>query len=163
LGTGPARDFTSETIRNELIMKTKPFRLGRLLNYLLPLMAGAMLAAGCVIARHAEQTEKMLSQAGFKQVAASSETLVKHLQTLPVDKLTVVKLKGKTFYVFPDPAHNQLYVGNPEEYQSYQQIVLYNKTEAQNRVMAALGEDTGDGDGNWVEWSNSTGWAGGSF
>lgn len=121
------------------------------------------MLAGCVTAQRAEQTEQMLSQAGFRKVAASSETEIKHLQTLPVDKLTVVKLQGKTFYVFPDPAHNQIYVGNPEEYQSYQQIVLYNKTEAQNRVMAALGEDTGNGDGNWVEWSNNTGWAGGSF
>lgn len=144
-------------------MKTIPSGFGKRISCLLPIVAGLLLAAGCASTRNTEQTETMLSQAGFRRVAASSETLVKHLQTLPVDKLTVVKLQGKTFYVFPDPAHNQLYVGNLEEYQSYQQIVLQNKTEAQNRVMAALGEDTGNGDGNWVEWSNSAGWAGGSF
>jgi hypothetical protein len=121
-----------------------------------------VLAAGCASTRHTEQTEQMLIRAGFKPVAASSEKQVKHLQTLPADKLTVAKLKGKTFYVFPDPAHNQIYVGDPEAYQSYQQILLYNKIEAQNRVMADLGEDPGDDDVKWVEWSNNTGWTHGS-
>jgi hypothetical protein len=119
-------------------------------------------AAGCASTRHAEQTEHLLAQAGFKQVAASSEKQVSHLKTLPADKLTVVKLKGKTFYVFPDPAHNQLYVGNPDAYQTYQQLVSYQNLNAQNRVMADLGEDTGGGEDKWVEWTNNTGWTYGS-
>ena len=158
-----ARDFTSESIRYEKFMKKMTFRFCRRMIYLLPFVGGLMLAAGCASTRHVEQTEQMLTQAGFSRVAASSEQQIKHLQTLPVDKLTVVKLKGKTFYVFPDPAHNLLYVGNPEEYQAYQQILWQNKTEAQNRVMAALGEDTGNGEGDWIGWSNNTGWVGGSF
>jgi hypothetical protein len=143
-------------------MKTKPFWSGKPVNYLLSVGVVVLLVAGCVSARHTEQTEQMLSEAGFKRVAASSEKQILHLQTLPVDQLTVVKLKGKTFYVFPDPAHNQIYVGNLEAYQTYQQIVFYRKTEAQNRVMAALGEDSGDGENRWVEWSSNTGWGYGS-
>ncbi|HWY30436.1 MAG TPA: hypothetical protein VNX46_06770 [Candidatus Acidoferrum sp.] len=139
-------------------MKTKPFWFSKWITCLLPVTAGVMLAAGCASTRHSEQTERMLGEAGFKRVAASSEKLVKHLQTLPVDKLTVVKLKGKRFYVFPDPAHDQLYVGNLQEYQGYQQILLDENAEAQSRVMADLGEDDGDDDANWVAWSNTSGW-----
>jgi hypothetical protein len=114
-------------------------------------------AAGCASTRHAEQTEHLLTQAGFKSVAASSEKQVVHLKTLPVDKLTVVKIKGKTYYLFPNSAHNRLYVGNPEAYQSYQQLLSYQNLNDQNRVMADLGEDTGGGEDKWVEWTNNTG------
>ena len=143
-------------------MRTKPVWFGKLIHCLLPVVAGVMLAAGCASTRPAEWTEQMLSEAGFKQVAASSEKQVKHLKTLPVDRLTVVKLKGKTYYVFPDPAHNQIYVGNPEAYQTYQQIVSYDKIGGQNRVMADLGEDTGQDEDSWVDWSNNSGWTYGS-
>jgi hypothetical protein len=118
--------------------------------------------AGCASTRHTERTEQLLSEAGFHQVAAASEKQITHLKTLPADKLTVVKLKGKTFYVFPDPAHQLLYVGNAEAYQTYQQLVTYNQIDGQNRVMAGLGEDTGGDDDRWVGWSQNTGWTYGS-
>jgi hypothetical protein len=143
-------------------MRTKPFWFGRLIRCLLPVIAGVVLATGCASTRHVEQTEHLLIKAGFKRVVASSEKQIKHLQTLPVNKLTVVKLKGKTYYVFPDPARNQIYVGTVVEYQTYQHYLTYSKIEAQDRVMAALGEDGGDNDANWVEWSNNTGWTYGS-
>jgi hypothetical protein len=155
-------EFNFEVRRNMKYMKTKPVGFVRWIHCLLPLVAGVMLAAGCASARHTAQTEQMLADAGFKQVAASSEKQIAHLQTLPVDKLTVVKLKGKTIYVFPDPAHNRLYVGNLAAYQEYQQILSYKKIEGQNRVMADLGEDTGQDDVKWVDWSNNTGWSYGS-
>jgi hypothetical protein len=154
---GLARDFTSNTkIQN--IMKTTLASFKFITAVVL-----LVLAAGCASTKHTEQTEQMLSEAGFKQVVANSEKQVKHLQTLPVDRLTVVKLKGKTLYVFPDPAHNLIYVGNLEEYQTYQQILSYNKIEAQNRVMADLGEDTGDDELKWADWSSNSGWTYGSY
>ena len=123
------------------------------------LMAVLVLLAltGCASTSQVQQTEQMLTQAGFKTIAASSDKQVQHLQTLPVDKLTMVKLKDKTIYVFPDPAHNQIYVGSLTEYQSYQQILGDSKIAAQSRVMDELGED-GNNHANWAEWSNNTGW-----
>ena len=32
----------------------------------------------------------------------------------------MIQKNGKTFYVYPDAAHNQAYVGGPQEYQAYQ-------------------------------------------
>ena len=119
------------------------------------------LASGCATTKH---TEQMLVQAGFKAVAANTDKQAQHLKTLPVDKLSVAKLNGKTYYVFPDPAHNRIYVGNVQAYQDYQHAVMYAKLQADNRVMGALGEDTGQsGDIRWADWSENTGWTGGSY
>ena len=121
-------------------------------------------AVGCASTRQAEQaeqTEQLLTEAGFKPLVASTEKQLTHLNTLTPDQFTVVKLKGKTFYMFPDPKRNLLFVGNPENYQSYQQILEYKKLAGQNYDMSALGEDTG-GDDKWVEWTNNTGWTYGS-
>ena len=119
------------------------------------------LAVGCATSKH---TEQMLVQAGFKTVAANTDKQAQHLKTLPADKLSVATLNGKTYYVFPDPAHNRIYVGNAQAYQDYQQALMYAKLQGDNRVMGALGEDTGQsGDVRWADWSENTGWTGGSY
>jgi hypothetical protein len=81
------------------------------------------LAAGCVSARQTKQTEQLLYDANFKTVAATTAKQEQQLKALPRDKVTMVQRNGKTCYVFPDVAHNQIYVGSPKQYQSYQQIL----------------------------------------
>jgi len=123
-------------------------------------LAVLALSVGCAGTQH---TEQMLSEAGFKRIVASSPRQEQHLKTLPTDRLTVARLKGKTLYVFPDPAHHLILVGNLDQYQTYQQIVLDNKIRANSRVMADLGEDTGDDDAKWADWSGNSGWTYGSY
>ena len=36
----------------------------------------------------------------------------------------MVQKNGKTYYVFPDAAHNQAYVGGPKQYETYHQLRL---------------------------------------
>jgi hypothetical protein len=91
------------------------------------------LAAGCASTKH---TEQMLSAAGSKAVVPSTVRQEQQIKTLRADKLTVAHRSGKTYYVFPDPAHNRLYVGNPQQYQNYQQMLANNKIAVQNRVDA---------------------------
>ena len=38
------------------------------------------------------------------------------LKSLPPDKVSAIQKDGKTYYVFPDVAHNLAYVGGPKEY-----------------------------------------------
>jgi hypothetical protein len=124
------------------------------------LIAMTCLLAGCASTKH---TEQMLSEAGFRQIGATTDKQIQHLKSMPADKLTVATLNGKKFYVFPDPAHNQIFVGNLEEYQTYQQILTYSKIEGQNRVYADEGQASGADDSDkWVEWTNNTGWTHGS-
>lgn len=125
------------------------------------IVALLVLAAGCATNK---QTESMLGAAGFHRIAATTPGQLRHLKTLPPDKLTVAKIKGKTYYVFPDPAHNLIYLGNTEEYQTYKEILSDRQLEGQNRVEAEVGQASGaDDDAHWVEWTSDAGWTSGNF
>lgn len=63
--------------------------------------------------------QSLLSEAGFKTIAADTPERKRHLQALPSDQVTAVQLTGQHYYVFPDVAKSQLYVGTPKEYQAY--------------------------------------------
>ena len=118
------------------------------------------VAAGCASTKHAEQ---LLSAAGFKAVVPKTPQQEQQIKTLPADKLTVAHRSGKTYYVFPDPTHNRLYVGNLEQYQTYQQILSDNKIAAQNRVDVDMaGADGNDDENRWAVWTENTGWVTGS-
>jgi hypothetical protein len=80
------------------------------------------LATGCISTRQSKQTEELLYDAGFKTVAATTAKQEQQLKALPRDKVTMVERNGKTYYVFPDVAHHQVYVGSPKQYDSYKQI-----------------------------------------
>ena len=100
----------------------------------LTLLAFAM---GCATP---QQTENLLSAAGFKTVTASTFKTQQRLKTLKPDKITSVKRSGKTYFVFPDPAHNQLYVGGQAEYQKYQQLRLQQRMSNENLIAAEMDE-----------------------
>jgi hypothetical protein len=50
--------------------------------------------------------------------------------------VTLVQWHGKNYYVYADPAHNQILVGNPSQYQQYQQLRLANNL-AQDQLQTA--------------------------
>ena len=127
---------------------------------LLVLTVALVCLAGCATTKH---TENMLSEAGFLRVAATSDKQLQHLMSLPPDKLTIARINGKPFYVFPDPAHKLIYVGNAEQFQSYQQILTYSKLDSDSRVLAVEDEGPGDDTAKWVEWTNNTGWTHGTY
>lgn len=119
-----------------------------------------LLAAGCATTK---RTENLLGQAGFQRVAATSDKQMQHLMSLPPDKVTIARINGKAFYVFPDPSHKQIYVGNAEEYQSYQQLVTYSQLDENSRVLAVEDEGPGDDTAKWVEWTSTSGWTHGTY
>jgi hypothetical protein len=92
----------------------------RLLNPMqfLATLALAAFAIGCAT----QQQEKLLSQAGFRTSSVSSSEGQQHLKTLPQGKITPVMRSGKTYYIFPDSAHNRVYVGDQAQYQKYRQL-----------------------------------------
>lgn len=63
--------------------------------------------------------ESLLSEAGFKTIAADTPERKRHLEWLNPDQVTAVQLTGEHYYVFPDVAKSQLYVGTPKVYQAY--------------------------------------------
>ena len=82
------------------------------------------IAAGCtalLISCASTQTttqhrESMLVASGFKVITPKTAAQKQKLQNLAAGTVTMIKKSKKTYYVFPDPAHNQAYVGGPKEY-----------------------------------------------
>ena len=93
------------------------------------------LAVGCA---NTQQTENLLSAAGFRTIIANTPRRQEHLKTLPSDRVTVAQRHGKTYYVYADPAHNQIYVGNQSQYQRYQQLRQANNLAQENLETAQL-------------------------
>src|SRR5438552_17742349 len=77
------------------------------------------------------QKEVMLQQAGFKIHAVTTARQKELLQALPKGHVSIVQHDGKTYYAFPDAAHNQVYTGTEAQYQAYKQVQL--EASQQNR------------------------------
>jgi hypothetical protein len=93
------------------------------------------LAVGCA-STQTQTKENLLIAAGFRTVMANTPQRQQQLKTLPPNKVTLVQRNGKNYYVYADPAHYQIFVGTPAQYQKYQQLRLANNL-AQDRLEAA--------------------------
>ncbi len=94
----------------------------------------------------------MLAASGFKTITPKTAAQQQKLQQLPPGKVTMIQKKGKTCYIFPDPAHNLAYVGGPKQYRQYQQLRTDNKLAKESLETADMYQDTE------MEWSVWGGW-----
>ena len=115
------------------------------------------LAVGCA-GTQTQNKENLLIAAGFKVIVPSTAAQKQKLQALPAGKVTLVQKDGKTYYVFPDAANNQAYVG-PTQYQAYKQLRLANKLANENLEAAEMNQDASMDWGGWGGWGGP-GWRG---
>jgi len=102
--------------------------------------------------RETQHKEKYLIAAGFKVIVPRTAAQQQRLKALPTDRLTMVQKDGKTYYVFPDPANNQAYVGGRTQYQAYTQIRTANQFRKESLEAAGFGQET--------DWGTFGGWGG---
>ena len=98
------------------------------------------LVSGC--AANTQSTENLLSAAGFRTIVANTPQRQQHLKTLPANKVVLVQRNGKNHYVYADPANNQIYVGNPSQYQQYQQLRLARNLVQDQLATAELNQQS---------------------
>ena len=103
-------------------------------------------AAGCASTK---STENNLVAAGFKIITPSTPAQAAKLQALPAGKVTITQEKGKTYYVFPDKAHNQAYIGGPKQYQAYQALRAQQQLANEKLEAAELNQESAAGFGAW--------------
>ncbi len=103
-----------------------------------------------------QNKESMLVASGFKTITPKTAAQQQRLQNLPPGKVTMIQKKGKTYYIFPDPANNRAYVGGPRQYQAYQQLRAENKLTREDLETAEMYQDSemqwslwGGGEGVW--------------
>ena len=121
------------------------------------LLAVAIAIVGCATTTQTstQSKESMLVASGFKTITPKTAAQKQKLQNLPPDKVTMIQKKGKTYYIFPDPAQNRAYVGGPNEYQAYQQLRTEKKLAKENLETAEMYQDAE------MEWSLWGGWGSG--
>jgi hypothetical protein len=104
------------------------------------------LVAGCA---HTQQTENLLSAAGFRTVIATTPQQQQHLKTLPPHKLMRIERNGKTHFVYADPAHNLIYVGGLFQYDQYRDLRLAKNVAAEDLQDARLNAED---ETAWQAW-----------
>ena len=128
----------------------KPIR--RIFSFSIAAACTALLV-GCATTQTSTQNrESMLAASGFKTITPKTAAQQQKLQKLPPGKVTMVQKRGKTYYIFPDPAHNLAYVGGPKQYRQYQQLRTDNRLAKENLETAEMYQDTA------MEWSLWGGW-----
>src|SRR5438067_13183794 len=115
------------------------------------------LAVGCATTQTSTQNkESMLVASGFKVITPKTPAQQQQLQQLPPGHVAMINRNAKTYYVFPDAAHNQAYVGGPREYQAYQQLRAANNIANENLETAEMYQDAEMQWGGWGGWG--AGW-----
>src|SRR5215469_14210957 len=100
------------------------------------------LLVSCSSTQTTSQNRKsMLVASGFKVITPKTAAQKQKLQNVPPGNVTMIQKNGKTYYIFPDPAHNQAYVGRPKQYEQYQQLRAENKLAKENVEMADMYQD----------------------
>jgi hypothetical protein len=116
-------------------------------------VACTLLSVSCSTTQTSTQNrESMLVASGFKVITPKTTAQQQKLQNLPPGKVTMVQKAGKTYYIFPDPAHNQAYVGGPKQYRQYQQLRADNRLAKESLESAEMYQDAS------MEWSVWGGW-----
>ena len=125
--------------------------------FLISIAAGyTVLLLGCATTQTSTQNrESMLVASGFKVITPKTAAQKQKLQNLPPGKVTMVQKSGKTYYIFPDPAHNQAYIGGPKQYRQYQQLRADNRLANENLESAEMYQDAE------MQWSLWGGWGAG--
>ena len=89
--------------------------------------------------------------AGFKVVDAKTQLQQERLAVLPQDRVSEWQRTGKTFFVYPDLAKKQLYLGSQKEYE-HLSPALAGERRHLNRPAARGGygglQQAGRADGN---------------
>jgi hypothetical protein len=133
-----------------------PARLWRALCLLGSFALVASLATGCATRQLSPETQDVLLGSGFKLVTPSTPDQLALLRKLPPGKFTVVNRKGKTWYVFPDTAHDRAYVGNPSQYASFRQSYQDEQLTSGETGEVNLAKDSAE----WDAWDALGVWGG---
>ena len=105
--------------------------------------AVAAIAGGCASTAPfpPPPDESLLSAAGFKVVVAKTPEQQEHLRSLPPGNIRAMQRNGIHFFVYPDAARNQIYVGTQKEYQAYLRLRPGNNVNLQDELNAQRAAD----------------------
>jgi len=92
------------------------------LRNLLRALAVTLVTSGAAAGAPAPIDERELLDAGFKVLVATTKVQEEWVRKLPPGKIRPMQRTGKKYFIYPDAANKQIYVGGPEQYAAYQQL-----------------------------------------
>lgn len=134
------------------------------LRSLFPALFAALLwilLPGCATPSREAQIESRLAASGFKVIPATTPKQVELVQQLAPGQLTLMNRNGQEYYVYPDAAQKQLYVGQLAQYQAYQARVEIEEADdadaraARQSVMDARNNDLPEWNNGWGSWAGN--------
>lgn len=101
----------------------------------------------------AQIDESVAINSGFKTVTPKTAKQKALLATLPTDQLTPITHAGKQYYVIPNLAKTQAYVGGPKQLEKYEDLQVGEAISDAELSEASLVADAADwGWGDWDNW-----------
>ena len=80
-------------------------------------------------ANTASQKETLLGQAGFKWKTVTTPKQQERASALPEGKVSAVKFKGRTYYVYPTATKDRILVGNQAQFNAYKQSLQAQRNQ----------------------------------
>ncbi len=99
---------------------------------LIAALAIATFATHCATTDNSQIAGNLALNAGFHTVTPNTPAQKATFAKLPAGKVSALTHNGKKFYIIPNLAKNQAYVGGPKQYQRYQELQAGNKIGAAN-------------------------------
>src|SRR5437763_12931992 len=115
------------------------------------------LTVGCSTTSSTQNKESLLVASCFKVITPKTPAQQQKLQQLQPGHVAMINRQGRTYYIFPDAAHNQAYVGGPHEYQAHQQLRAANNIAQENLETAEMYQDAAMQWGAWGGWGHGLG------
>jgi hypothetical protein len=94
----------------------------------------SMFIAGGAAAAPPKIDETELLSSGFKVLVAKTSAQAEWVKRLPPGEIRPMQRNGQKFFIYPDAAANQIYVGGPWEYEAYRQLHPDSKLAAREAV-----------------------------
>ena len=77
----------------------------------------------------APQKETLLLQAGFKWKTVTTPRQQQRVRALPEGKVSAVKYRGRTYYVYPTATKDRILVGNQVQFNAYKQALQAQRNQ----------------------------------
>lgn len=132
----------------------------RIATKFLTSLAFAAAVSSCATSSSDQSKEDLVIAADFRLIKPGKPDQQAILDKLPKDRITKVNYGGKTYYVLPDHADNQAYVGGPKEFAAYQQLDKAKEAALeydQNVNNPGAGKPRKGGMDQWDGWSEEDG------
>ena len=122
----------------------------------LTVIALGVFAVSCTSS--SQNKQNLAVAAGFQVITPRNAQQQQILASLPAGQVTPVNYQGKRYYVLPDAANNQAFVGGADQFQAYQQLRLAQHLSNQNLQAAQMNQMA-----SMNTWNTWGGWRGGGW